>query len=160
MNEAVYPPIRIPGASMARKIRPWLPYIAFAVALALVVLARSFHKAPPPPPPLTMTATFAPMPSPPDDPRLLPAYLEQVLRSRGMTVRLVPCKNRPEFYDLYAGERGQDRPLALVEVRPGESTTPTMSAPGDYNVGPYHIVGNPGLVTTVHKALPEWGNER
>jgi hypothetical protein len=144
---------------MARKLRPWLPFIAFGVALALVVVARTFHKAPPPPPPVTMTATFARPPNPPTDPAMLPAYLEAALRSHGMTVRLVPCKNRPDFYDLYAGERGQDRPLALVEVRPGESAAPTLVVPGDYCVGPYHVVGNAGLVGRVREALPEWNEE-
>lgn len=90
---------------------------------------------------------------------MLPVYLEQVLRSRGMTVRVVPCKNRPNFYDLYAGERGDDHALALVEVRPGESAPPILTGPGDYNVGPYHVVGNAALVTRVREAMPDWEEE-
>jgi hypothetical protein len=90
---------------------------------------------------------------------MLPAYLETVLRSRGMIVRAVPCQCRPDFYDLYAGERGADRPLALVEVQPGESA-PSFHLPGDYRVGPYYFVGNPAPVMRVCQALPKWIEDR
>jgi hypothetical protein len=149
-----------PNPNGRRRFRYAQPYIFFAVAVIGLAVARSFIKSRPAEPPPPLVATLASLPSHPVDPGALPAYLETVLRARGMTVRVVPCKNRTDFYDLYAGERGDDRPLALVQVRPSESAPPTLSVPGDYSVGPYHIVGNPALVGRVRQALPEWGDER
>jgi hypothetical protein len=86
---------------------------------------------------------------------MLPGYLEDVLRSRGVTVRLVPCQCRPDFYDLYEGERSDESAVALVEIRPSESATPSFYLLGDYRVGPYHFVGNAALVMRVCQALPK-----
>src|ERR1700722_11215323 len=153
-----FTPVPFPGAPMFRNLRPWLPYIVFAAAVLLLTVVRSFHKTPTAAPPAPVTVAFGPLPSPPTEPAMLPAYLETVLRSRGMTVRVVPCKGRPDFYDLYAGERGDDGPLALVEVQPGESA-PSFYLPGDYRVGPYHVVGNAALVMRVCQALLKRGGD-
>ena len=126
----------------------------------------------PVPLPLTVTAPVdapaampapGPPPAPPGKPSPPPAYLVDVPRGRGLETGLVPRDGRPGLYDLFVGPADEPHAvhlLASVEIRPGESSPPPPAVPGDYRVGPYHVVGNPAFVTRVRQALPEWTEDR